>query len=85
MSHGARASPAPSTLMGALGSVGEDLRCHGTCAPVAMAGSAACAMAMGDGRTDGNRAIDTDVWDRRAAWPVIGRGAVGHGTAADER
>jgi hypothetical protein len=55
-SHRARAPPTLATLMGALGSVGEDLRRHGTCVPVAMAGSAACPTTMGNGRTTGERA-----------------------------
>jgi hypothetical protein len=39
---------APTTLVGAHGSTGEDLRRHDTCAPAAMAGSAALP-AMGEG------------------------------------
>jgi hypothetical protein len=50
-SHGARAPQALLALVGALGSTREDLRRHGICALVAMAGSAACATTMGDGWT----------------------------------
>jgi hypothetical protein len=54
-SRGARALPAPSTLVDALGSAGEDLRHHNTCALAAMAGSAL----NNDGRqTNGERASD---------------------------
>jgi hypothetical protein len=50
-SHGARAPPAPATLVGAFGSAGEDLRHHDTCVPAAIAGSVARPTAMGDDRT----------------------------------
>jgi hypothetical protein len=70
--------PAPPTLVG--GSAGEDLRRHDTCVPAAMAGLAACAMAMGDKRMDGEGASGTGVWDGRATRPAMGRGVV-----ADER
>jgi hypothetical protein len=64
----------------ALSSTGKDLRRHCTCAPAAMAGSAACATPMGDGQRDGEGASGgTSVWDGRAARP-----AMGHGAAADE-
>ena len=46
-SGGARAPPAPPTLVGTLGLAGEDLGHHSTCTPVAMAGSVTL---DGDGR-----------------------------------
>jgi hypothetical protein len=82
VSRGARASPAPPALVGSFGSAGEDLRHHGTCAPVAIAGSAACAIAMGDGWTYGEGASGTSVWEGRVVWPTMG--PVGHGAVADE-
>jgi hypothetical protein len=71
-------------LVGAFDSVREDLRCHGTCAPAAMAGSVACTAVMGDGWTDSEGASSTGAWDGRVAWPAMGRVVVGHGVAADE-
>ena len=50
MSPDARAPPTPAALVGALGSVGEDMRRHGTCAPVARPTT------MGDGQTPRERA-----------------------------
>jgi len=44
-----RAPPAPATLVGALGSAGEDMRHHSTCTPATMVGSAARPTMMGDG------------------------------------
>jgi hypothetical protein len=58
---------------------------QGTCALVAMAGSAACATAKGDGWTDGEGVSAIGVWDGQATRPAIGPGAVGHGAAANER
>jgi hypothetical protein len=62
-----RAPPASATLMDALGLVGEDLRCHGTCAPAAMAG--VCDTPDNDGRridSEGaSGAGDWDVGERR--------------------
>jgi hypothetical protein len=75
-SRGARAPPAPVVYMGALDSAEEDLRRHDTCAPMAMTGSAACAMAM---ETDGRRGSERHMW--------LGRGAraVGEGHDAEAR
>jgi hypothetical protein len=70
-----RAPPAPVMLMCALSSAREDLRRHGTCAPMAIRVSDA---PDGDGRwTDGEKASGVGDWDagerRRerghAAWP----------------
>jgi hypothetical protein len=72
MNHGAGAPPAPPALVGALGSAGEELRCHGTCASTTMAGSMACAMTIGDEWMDGEGASGTGVWDGRVARPVMG-------------
>jgi hypothetical protein len=72
-------------LVGALGSVEEDMRRHGTCTPVAMVGSAACAMAMGDGRTDIEGASGTTFRTGVRRGRQWGRTAVGHSAATDER
>jgi hypothetical protein len=53
-----------------------------------MAGSTAYELTMGDGRTDGEGASSTGVWDGHAAQPVMGaqrnsRRARGEGRAAD--
>jgi hypothetical protein len=71
-------------FMSALGSAGKHLRCHATCAPAAMVESVAWATTMGDGRTDGEGASDTCVWDGREARSAMGRGVVRHGAVADE-
>jgi hypothetical protein len=76
-SHGARAPPAPPALMGALGSAGEDMRCHNMCAPTALVGSAACTTTMGDGWTNDEGASGTGDWDGCAARPTMRHGAVG--------
>jgi len=76
-SHDARAPLAPPTLAGALGSAMEDMRRHDTCAPAAMAGSAAHAMVMGDGRAIGEGASGTGDWDGRVARPTMGCSMVG--------
>jgi hypothetical protein len=55
VSHDAWAPPAPPMLVGAHGSAKEDLRHHGMCAPAAMAGSAAHATTMEDGRRGSKR------------------------------
>jgi hypothetical protein len=66
-----------ATLVGALGSAGDDLRCHGTCAPAAMAGSAARPTAIGDGRTARERATQVTITQ------VSGAGS--EGTQCDRR
>jgi hypothetical protein len=86
-----RAPLALPALMDALGSGGEDMRRHGTCAPTAMARSAACAMTIGDGRTDDEGASGIGVKDGRAARPTMRHNVtaeervVGKGTRTNER
>jgi hypothetical protein len=65
--RGARAPPALSALVGALGSAEEDLRRNDKCALAAMARSAACVMAMGDVGTARERAqvSGTGAWRGR--------------------
>ena len=72
-SGGTRAPLAPGTLVGALGSAEEDLRRHGTCAPTAMAVSAARPTAMGDERTTS---------ERGAQGTRTHMSGIGHGTIA---
>jgi len=75
-SRGWPAPPAPPTLAGALGLARQDLSCHGTCAPAAMAGLAARPMALGDGRMAMERATQVIVTRERGciAWLAIGKG-----------
>jgi hypothetical protein len=75
VSRSTRAPPAPATFVGALDSTREYVRCHDICAPTAMAGSVACATAIGDERTrEGASGVsDWDgVWCGGAWW---GKGA----------
>jgi hypothetical protein len=53
--------------------------------PSGQGGVSGCTTAMGDGRTVVEETSGIGVWDGRAAWPTMGRGAVGHGAAANKR
>jgi hypothetical protein len=74
VSRGVRAPPNIACARGCRWLGREDMRCHDTCAPVAMAGSVACAT------TDVEGASDTGVRDGCTAWPTMGLGAMGHYT-----
>jgi len=63
-----------TALVGALGLAEEDLMCHGTCAPAAMAGQ----------RRTRRRWETNERTAREQAAQAMGCGAVGHGVAGDE-